>query len=126
MTFDPNKPVQTRDGRKVRIICTDKRGLYPIVALISDGYGESCSTHSGGGKFSINREGDDPHDLINVPECKTLWANVYNSGLQLTHKSRKAAVKVRGSGALGLASLTIEDGKIIAFENHPLDGGDDE
>lgn len=27
--------VCTRDGRKVRIICTDAKGNYPIVALVS-------------------------------------------------------------------------------------------
>lgn len=126
MTFDPNKPVQTRDGRKVRIIYTDKRGLYPIVALISDGDGESCSSHTGDGKFSINREGDDPRDLINVPERKTLWMGIYDDGFSRTFHSRQDAVGSRGINALGLASLTIEDGKIIAFEKHPLDGGDDE
>ena len=32
---NPNKKVITRDGRKVtRIICTDAKGEYPIVALI--------------------------------------------------------------------------------------------
>lgn len=30
------KPVCTRDGRKARIICWDKKGNYPIVALIQD------------------------------------------------------------------------------------------
>lgn len=126
MTFDPNKPVQTRDGRKVRIICTDKRGLYPIVALISDGDGESCGTHTGDGKFSINREGDDPRDLINVPECKTLWANVYDGCVSRTFHSRQDASGSRGADARGLVSLTVEDGKIVLITNHPLDGGDDE
>lgn len=30
------KPVCTRDGRKARIICWDKKGNYPIVALIQE------------------------------------------------------------------------------------------
>lgn len=32
--FDPTKPVQTRDGRKARIICTDAKGVLPIIALV--------------------------------------------------------------------------------------------
>lgn len=37
---DPNKKVVTRDGRNVRIICTDRHGGdHPIIAL--------CSTSSG-------------------------------------------------------------------------------
>lgn len=124
MTFDPKKPVQTRDGRKVRIICTDVRSAYPIIALIEMGNG-------GESRMSYAADGTSMYctpsaQLINVPERKTWWANVYDNGFSRAYESRKAAVEVRGSGALGLASLTIEDGKIIAFENHPLGGGDDE
>ena len=34
---NPSRQVVTRDGRKVRIVCTDRAGLYtkPIVALIT-------------------------------------------------------------------------------------------
>lgn len=33
---DPNKKVVTRDGRNVRIICTDRKGTeYSVVALCS-------------------------------------------------------------------------------------------
>ena len=31
--FDPNKPCQYEDGVPSRIICTDRQGDYPIVAL---------------------------------------------------------------------------------------------
>ena len=32
---NPSRKVVTRDGRNVRIICTDKRGTnFPIVALV--------------------------------------------------------------------------------------------
>ena len=31
--FDPTKPVQCRNGRKARIICTDAKGEYSIFAL---------------------------------------------------------------------------------------------
>ena len=32
---NPNKKMVTRDGRKVtRVLCTDARGSYPVVALI--------------------------------------------------------------------------------------------
>ena len=125
MAFDPEKPVRTQDGRDARIICADKRGPYPIVALISDGDGESCGTYTCDGKISVSRESC-PHDLINVPERKTLWMNVYDFGFSPPYRSREAAVKSRGDDALGLACLTVENGKIIAYENHPLDGGDDE
>ena len=41
---DPNKKVVTRDGRNVRIICTDQKGTeYSVIALctMSDG-SENC------------------------------------------------------------------------------------
>ena len=33
---NPSQKVITRDGREVRIICTDVKGEYPIMALIPD------------------------------------------------------------------------------------------
>lgn len=33
---DTTRPIITRDGRSARIICTDRVGKWPIVALISD------------------------------------------------------------------------------------------
>lgn len=35
--FDPAKPCTTRDGRKVRILCTDARGDYPIIGIVDCG-----------------------------------------------------------------------------------------
>ena len=31
---NPNRKVVTRDGRNVRIICTDAKGNFPIIALM--------------------------------------------------------------------------------------------
>lgn len=76
--FDPSKPVQTRDGRKARIICTDRASSVGrcIVALVSipesedggDCY-ESISFHFADGKHSSG-EG---HDLVNVKTKKWRW-----------------------------------------------------
>ena len=40
---DFTKPIKTRDGRKVRILCTDANSKYPVVGLITDG---QCDIHS--------------------------------------------------------------------------------
>ena len=38
---NPWRKVVTRDGRSVRIVCTDKKGSeYPIIALIDEEYEE--------------------------------------------------------------------------------------
>lgn len=53
------KPVCTRDGRKVRILCYDLKGAeYPIVALVEahDYLDESISTYDRNGRFDHDRE----------------------------------------------------------------------
>lgn len=68
--FDPTKPVQTRDGRKSRIVYKKLSGLYPILAIITnpDGSEWSQTCTSDGlimlGCNSIN-------DLINIPDEPT-------------------------------------------------------
>ena len=69
MSFDPTKPVRTRDGRKARIICTDREAEFPIVALISDHSAvESVEAFRSNGLLHIRRESDG--DLINYTEPK--------------------------------------------------------
>ena len=34
---NPDREVVTRNGRKVRIICTDRKGVKPIIALVNGG-----------------------------------------------------------------------------------------
>lgn len=67
--IDFNKPVQTRDGRKVRILCTDcKSPLYPVVTLIKCENGsEQIVAHTLEGVWLV---GSAPHrnDLVNVPQ----------------------------------------------------------
>jgi hypothetical protein len=77
MTFDPTKPVQTRDGRKARIICTDVDGAKTIIALVKDSVGDEIPRcYFQDGRY-FTYESHSPNDLINVPETKSYWANVY-------------------------------------------------
>ena len=66
--FDPTKPVQTRDGREARIICTDveRKGDWPIVALIKTSDGERPYLYKEDGCTFEDRRMD-PDDLINIP-----------------------------------------------------------
>ena len=34
---NPNRQVITREGKKVRIICTDAKSIYPVISLVDDG-----------------------------------------------------------------------------------------
>jgi len=71
--LDINKPVQTRDGRPARIIATDVKSSYPIVALVKVciNNNEECEnnvSYTKDGKCFASKIEDDPRDLINVPE----------------------------------------------------------
>jgi hypothetical protein len=83
--FDPTKPVQTRDGRKARIICTDGKNEFPIVALVTVAHGieagqETLISYKNDGRWSARPDAM-PCDLINVPnrhkhaDCIIAWAN---------------------------------------------------
>lgn len=72
MAFDPTKPVQTRDGRKARILCTDLKGRepYTIVATHrnkSDEDVEYVSTFTAEGRM-FGSEQCNPNDLVNIPQ----------------------------------------------------------
>ena len=71
------KPVCTRDGRKARIICFDRVGDFPIVALTDDrDYKEE-----GVNLYDINGKGSNEcFDLMMLPEKKEGWINVYKGG----------------------------------------------
>jgi hypothetical protein len=118
--FDPSKPVQTRDGRPARIICTDRGGVYPIVALVK--------TPNSGieivGAYKMNGSGthcaSSRLDLINVPERKSKFVNVYNYDLTVGYESQEAADKSRksGCGHKGQVEIIFEDGKPVETKLH--------
>ena len=77
---DPNKKVVTRDGRSVRIICTDRIGDLPIVALIHDGINELLGTFM---QNVVQLDGvleclGNERDLFFAPEKKEGWVNLFN------------------------------------------------
>lgn len=77
--IDFTKPVQTRDGRKVRILCTDSdHPHYPVVGLVEN---ISSGTWTLDGKYQIAPvdTGVDEVDLINVPEELSGYVCVYRS-----------------------------------------------
>jgi hypothetical protein len=80
--IDWNKPVQTRDGRKVRVVCTDVRHpAYPILALVTHYAGHEESTGYTQEGFYYSHKNETPSDLVNVPQRHVhadliiAWAN---------------------------------------------------
>ena len=79
---NPSRKVVTRDGRRVRIICTDRRDLnFPIVTLIErelgEGEGEVIYAHTKDGKYYTACS--DILDLFFAPEKHEGWINVYRN-----------------------------------------------
>ncbi len=80
--IDWTKPVQTRDGRKVRVLCTDgPRKDFPVIALI-DGR-QFAEYFMSSGRYM--QHGDGQLDLINVPEPQRFTLLVYSGGGKMKH-----------------------------------------
>lgn len=86
------KPVCTRDGRKARIICFDRKLLfkgisYPIIALVEDtAKEETVYGYNEKGKVMIEDDATYKDDLMMLPQKKEGWVNIYNSNRPHTSK----------------------------------------
>ena len=76
---NPNRKVVTRDGRRARIICTDAKCEYPLVALITicdeDDVYEIIESYTKDGCCSYGQQ--DSIDLFFAPEKQEGWVNIY-------------------------------------------------
>lgn len=110
---NPSRKVVTRDGRNARIICTDAKGKYPIVALmeISDGSTEFPHKFKNNGHFLYGDE--DYHlDLFFAPEKHEGWVNVCKSQMYrcgLIHNSEEEARRYRGCDAIATVKIEWEE-----------------
>ena len=77
---NPSKKVVTRDGRSGRIICTDAKNNYPIVALVEtqtkDEENIFSFTKYGGWSLVVE---ESINDLFFASEKKEGWLNIYRS-----------------------------------------------
>lgn len=96
---NPNQKVVTRDGRPVRIICTDRKHERPIIALIKERDDtETICTYNTQGKFRTNDECSNL-DLMFAPIKKEGWVNLFKINSTIitgevynTEKEAKSAV----------------------------------
>lgn len=78
---NPNQKIVTRDGRSVRIVCTDIMGaFYPVLAVYKkDPTHEVWNSYTTDGR--LYTKGDDTlADLFFAPEKKEGWLNLYKDG----------------------------------------------
>ena len=111
----PSRKVVTRNGRNVRIICTDKKGFdYPIVALIEnklEGF-EGALYYTKDGKYIANESSDS--DLFFAPEKHEGWVNVYEEGTNrylegCICETKEEAKRIRGYGYITTTKIEWEE-----------------
>lgn len=81
---NPYRKVVTRDGRNARIICTDAKGKYPIVALIENSHKnphnntEYPSLLTKEGKYASDMQ--HPDDIFFATKKHKGWVNISIDG----------------------------------------------
>ena len=82
---DPSQKVVTRDGRAVRIICTDAKGDEPIIALVYNNIREEENVYTYNRDGYFYRDNYDCLDLFFKSSTNTNregWINLYkNEGI---------------------------------------------
>lgn len=74
------KPVCTRNGNKVRIVCFNcKNEDYPIVALVLIGDGERVITYSKEGNYYCDSNDQDGRDLMIADTVHEGYINIYKN-----------------------------------------------
>ena len=112
---NPNRKVVTRDGRSVRIICTDADiDDGPIVALVTRANGESkLLCYYDNGRYILG--GEDRNDLLFAPTKKEGWMNVFKfreatsvAAGGVIYESEQATRKAIESNQNYIATIKVE------------------
>lgn len=108
---NPSQKVVTRDGREVRIICTDAKGDEPIVALI---YNKNRDEEN---VYTYNRDGyfyksDSCLDLFFTPVKREGWVNIYKDNITTFTSSKIHATEKKAQEEA--SEVLKEYGKFIA------------
>ena len=109
---NPSKKVVTREGKAVKIHCTNFASGQPIIATMGDE--EYSYSFSKDGRFMRGMY-KSCHDLFFVPEKHERWINVYRdrdmkiatSGVKL-YTSREEAEKVGKTNSYYITTAKIE------------------
>ena len=75
---NPSRQVVTRNSKNVRVLCTDRKGAAPIIALVNGGLPdgeELCYAFFPDGKKYEKNESD--IDLFFAPEKHEGWINIF-------------------------------------------------
>ena len=108
---DPSKKVVTRDGREVRIICTDMKSEYPLIALVTDkkDNSESPFVYMKNGRYFFEETNN---DLFFAPVKKEGWVNIYKDNITTFTSSKIHATEKQAQEEA--SEVLKEYGKFIA------------
>lgn len=111
---NPSRKLVTGDGRKVKILCTNRKSPYPIVALVEnhDSNNEDVYSYRENGLYSLSSLSEQ-NNLFFAPEKHEGWINVYrnSSGYVYTgaaYDSKEDAEKRKESGENYVTTIKIE------------------
>ena len=113
---NPSRKIVTRDGRNVRVLCTNAKGDYPIVALIAtlDGSIEFVCKFKKDGHFLDNDDNNSNLDLFFVPEKHERWVNLYKENDNIyasmdTFKTKEEAEALSCSSCIATVKVEWEE-----------------
>ncbi len=104
--LDFTKPITTRDGRKVRILCTDGPDKkYPIIGIVDNCISVSWWTIKGHSSTY-----DPDVDLSNAPNKRKVefWVNVYPSEYHTMYYDKEAANDAAGKSRIACLHFVRE------------------
>lgn len=98
MSIDFTRPITTRDGRPVRILCTDRKGTeHPIVGLVLEATGEegvTCWCENGDWLRATNTSN---WDLINP--VKKVYINLFKNDAGRTYYDTREEAEKAGNAS---------------------------
>ena len=110
---NPSRKVVTRDGRPVRILCTNAKRTYPVVALIEDKDNKEdvlCTYLPDGTMCGMTGH----NDLFFVPIKREGWTNIYkNTQGQLStgiiYNTKEEALRVANHDSIATTKIEWEE-----------------
>ena len=110
---NPSQKVVTRDGRNVRIICTDAKGDEPIIALVYNNNRDEENVYTYNRDGSFYGDNDSCLDLFFALVKREGWINLYkNEGITylpgIIHDSEEDAKKAIKDDPDFITTIKIE------------------
>ena len=111
---NPSRKIVTRDGRNVRIVCTDKKGFNPILALVTrhDSIAEDIYLYTKNGELS--EDNSTKSTLFFAPEKHERWVNLYKEDDNIytsmdTFKTKEEAEALSCSSCIATVKVEWEE-----------------